>query len=314
MTNLIPVTVQDALAVSQQLAASGMVPRDYANKPGAIYAAIDLGASVGLRPMQALQGIANINGRPSLWGDAALGVVMASPAFESIDEDDAATSLKNGAGRCKIVRKGCPPYEVRFTTDMAKAAGLWGKAGPWSQYPGRMLQMRARSWAFRDRFPDSLKGIRIAEEAMDMPAGEPVAVAEDDMMPRSTATPAQAQVVINTTATAMVTEPAPAAAAATVQQAAPAAATDEPVQAGEAVVTVVAVDTKEGTTNGKAWRKHVVRVKHDDGFEDELGTFHNTPRDAALPLVGKRAAVTVASKTVAGKEVLELVSIRPCNQ
>lgn len=283
MSNLVPLTVQDALAVAQQLAQSGMVPRDYANKPGAIYAAIDLGASVGLKPMQAVQGIANINGRPALWGDAALGVVMAHQAFDSIDEDDAAKALAQGFGRCRVVRKGSPPYEVRFTVDMAKSAGLWGKAGPWTQYAGRMLQMRARSWAFRDRFPDALKGIGIAEEVTDAPT---VAADVVDMMPRSTddAPPP----VVETTAT--VTEPNP----------------------GEVAVTVVAVETKTGETNGKPWKKHGVKVRHDDGVEDVLGTFHDTPKDVATSLVGKRAWVAVTSKEKDGRTLLTLESIRPC--
>ncbi len=49
----------------------------------------------------------------------------------------------------------------------AKKAGLWGKAGPWSQYPKRMLQMRARSFALRDKFADALSGLIMAEEAQD---------------------------------------------------------------------------------------------------------------------------------------------------
>jgi hypothetical protein len=45
----------------------------------------------------------------------------------------------------------------------AKLARLWGKSGPWQQYPKRMLQMRARV-AFRDLFADALGGHYIAEE------------------------------------------------------------------------------------------------------------------------------------------------------
>jgi hypothetical protein len=49
----------------------------------------------------------------------------------------------------------------------AKKAGLWGKGGPWTQYPRRMLQMRARGFALRDAFPDVLRGLVTAEEAAD---------------------------------------------------------------------------------------------------------------------------------------------------
>src|SRR3546814_17968193 len=56
--------------------------------------------------------------------------------------------------------------------DDAKKAGRAGKQGPWSQYPQRMLQMRARAWAMRDGFADVLKGIGIAEEVRDFPVVE----------------------------------------------------------------------------------------------------------------------------------------------
>jgi hypothetical protein len=61
----------------------------------------------------------------------------------------------------------------RFSVADAKRAGLWGKSGPWTQYPRRMLQLRARGFALRDAFPDVLKGLVTAEEAQDYPANEP---------------------------------------------------------------------------------------------------------------------------------------------
>src|SRR3546814_3344335 len=56
--------------------------------------------------------------------------------------------------------------------DDAKKAGFAGKQGPWSQYPQRVRQMRARAWAIRDGFADVLKGIGIAEEVGDFPVVE----------------------------------------------------------------------------------------------------------------------------------------------
>ncbi|GIV50961.1 MAG: hypothetical protein KatS3mg038_1482 [Candidatus Kapaibacterium sp.] len=53
---------------------------------------------------------------------------------------------------------------AHFRVKDAKLAGLWAKPGPWQQFPHRMLQMRARSWALRDTFPDVLRGVVAAEE------------------------------------------------------------------------------------------------------------------------------------------------------
>ena len=68
---------------------------------------------------------------------------------------------------CVAKRKGKRPVEQRFSVDDAKKAGLWGKQGPWQNYPKRMLQMRARGFALRDAFPDALRGLVLAEEAQD---------------------------------------------------------------------------------------------------------------------------------------------------
>ena len=48
--------------------------------------AVQLGSEVGLRPMQALQNIAVINGRPAVWGDALPGLCKASPVYHDIIE------------------------------------------------------------------------------------------------------------------------------------------------------------------------------------------------------------------------------------
>jgi hypothetical protein len=119
--------------------------------------------------MQALQNIAVINGKPSIYGDAMLALVMNHPAFEKIDEsfDDA-----TGFATCKLWRKGGSTYIAKFGDQEAKQAGLLGKSGPWTQYPNRMKQMRARGFGLRSLFPDALAGLISAEEAQDMPVDE----------------------------------------------------------------------------------------------------------------------------------------------
>ena len=71
---------------------------------------------------------------------------------------------------CSAQRRGYPaPITSTFSVADAKAAGLWGKQGPWSQYPKRMLAMRARGFALRNAFADVLRGLVTAEEAQDYP-------------------------------------------------------------------------------------------------------------------------------------------------
>src|ERR1700678_56477 len=81
-----PRTLQEAIEFAKLIADSGMVPKDYINRPGAIVVALQMGMEVGLQPMQALQSIAVINGRPSIWGDGALAIVKTHPEFEGVEE------------------------------------------------------------------------------------------------------------------------------------------------------------------------------------------------------------------------------------
>ena len=116
-----------------------------------------------------MQSIAVVNGRPAVFGDAALAVAKASPVCEYVTEKIEGDGEQMVA-TCTAKRRGYPEATVvRFTVADAKKAGLWGKAGPWTQYPKRMLQMRARGFALRDAFPDVLKGLVTAEEAADYP-------------------------------------------------------------------------------------------------------------------------------------------------
>ena len=163
--DLSPQTFEQALTFSNYLADSDMVPKDFKGKPGNCLVAIQWGMEIGLKPLQAMQNIAVINGRPSLWGDAVIALVRSSPLCEYIiEEDDGRTAT------CRVKRRGEPEQSRSFSMDDAKAAGLLGKQGPWTQYPKRMRQMRARAFAVRDVFPDVLKGLPVAEEVMDTPS------------------------------------------------------------------------------------------------------------------------------------------------
>ena len=167
-------SMDDAFRFAKMVASSEFAPKDFRGKPESCLLAVQHGSEVGLGPMQSLQSIAVINGRPSVWGDAALALVMGSPVCEYVRE----TVTGDGdamVATCEAKRRGYPqPTTVAFSVADAKKAGLWGKSGPWTQYPKRMLQLRARGFALRDSFPDVLKGLVTAEEAQDYPAAEPV--------------------------------------------------------------------------------------------------------------------------------------------
>lgn len=158
-----PANLSEAMGLAKLMATSDMVPKAYQRKPANILVAIQFGSEIGLAPMQSLQSVAVINGNPSLWGDAALALCQAHPDFEDIIETTEETTAK-----CIVKRKGRTPVVRTFSDADAQKAGLLTK-GPWTQYRNRMRQLRARGFALRDSFADVLKGIKIAEEVLDIP-------------------------------------------------------------------------------------------------------------------------------------------------
>ncbi len=165
--SLMPETLGQAMELAKIIAESDFAPKDYKGKPGNVIIAIQMGADIGLKPMQALQNIAVINGRPSIYGDAAIALAYGADILEKFEEYIAGEGEARTA-TCKLRRKGFPDDVVRtFSVADARKANLWGKAGPWTTYPDRMLQMRARGFALRDGASDVLMGLVLAEEAQD---------------------------------------------------------------------------------------------------------------------------------------------------
>ncbi|HVL65771.1 MAG TPA: hypothetical protein VM364_00785 [Vicinamibacterales bacterium] len=175
----------EGLRIARQLATSTLVPKSYQGKPEDIVVAMQLGAEIGLPPMQSLQSIAVINGKPGVYGDGFMAVIMSSPSYAKHDE----YYLVNGERRdivgpkdlelddttavTSFWRKGNPnPFTGTFSVADAKRAKLWGKEGPWANYPARQMRWRARSWAGRDAFAAELRGMGSAEELRDIPPDE----------------------------------------------------------------------------------------------------------------------------------------------
>lgn len=168
-------SIEDAFRFAKAICESGFAPKGM-EKPESILVAIQLGAELGLTPMAALQNTAVINGRPAIYGDAALALVRSSGLLVSYKEEIVGEGATDSFGfRVTAVRKGDQTTVETFTVGDAKRAKLWGKAGPWTDYPQRMLRFRARGYALRDLFGDVLKGLRTVEEARDIPS-EPINV------------------------------------------------------------------------------------------------------------------------------------------
>ena len=226
-----PTNMVEAMALAKTLANSGMVPKAFDGKPEAVLVAMMWSHTLGIPTIQGLQYIAVINGKPSMYGDGLLAVVRASGLLQDIKEE--VTQDKNGKliATCTVSRKGSPTPTVSvFSQVDAETAGLWKKSGPWTQYPKRMLKMRARSFALRDAFPDVLAGMASAEEQEDVIDVVPTEKAEQKpKMPRRK-TAAKPADVVEEAAPAIENNPSPSAAEVIPQPAAETQPEPVPVQ------------------------------------------------------------------------------------
>ena len=161
-----PSTIEEAWALAERLAKSTLIPKDFQGNAANIMIAMQHGAELGIGPFQAIQCIAVINGRPTIFGDMGLAVVMGSGLLVEMEELSPTEAMAQRMGKCTVTRKGMKPITRQFTDEEVRQAGLHMKPGPWQDYPGRMMQMRARWLCLRDRFADVLKGVMGHEEML----------------------------------------------------------------------------------------------------------------------------------------------------
>ena len=171
-----PQSFSELMTFADTMARSDLLPDHFKAKPANIVSAIIAGREVGLSAYQSLQSIAVIKGRATLWGDAVLGLVRAQPKICEYVKEWSEGEGELEVAYCEAKRRDqADPVRIAFSVKDAAMAGLWMKRGkdgqdtPWTNYPSRMLKMRARSWCLRDTFPDILRGMAVAEEVADYP-------------------------------------------------------------------------------------------------------------------------------------------------
>jgi hypothetical protein len=168
-----PQTIDEAWRLAQYIASSDLVPKAYKDRPQDIIIAIKKGKEVGLPAMAAIHNIVVMNGRPELWGEGLMGVIVASPFYRDHDEFylvggerrefllSADLTADDTTAVTTFWRSDNPrPKTATYSIANAKKAGLWTKQGPWQSNPDRMLRYRARGFAAGDCFADVLTGVQ----------------------------------------------------------------------------------------------------------------------------------------------------------
>lgn len=164
-----PTSFEGAMQLATTLSKSQLIPKQFQNRPQDIVVAMMWSHTLNIPIVQGLQHIAVINGKPSMYGDGLLAVAMASGQMQDFKEELVGKTEDEMTAICKVTRRGLTsPIVSQFSVKDAKLASLWKKPGPWTNYPKRMLKMRARAFALRDAFPDILSGISSGEEQEDV--------------------------------------------------------------------------------------------------------------------------------------------------
>lgn len=163
---------------AQAIVRADLLPKSYGGgdaeaKASKALIALQLGAEVGLMPMQSIQSIYVVNGIPTLYGDSQLALVRQSGMMEYIKEW-VEGEVPDLVCHCEVKRRGdAEAIKRSFSWKDAQQANLAGK-DTYKGHPKRMCAYRARAYALRDTFPDVLKGLtHTYEEMIDVTPARP---------------------------------------------------------------------------------------------------------------------------------------------
>jgi hypothetical protein len=141
-----------AYRLAKNLSLSNIIPDALRGKPADVLVIVLYGQELGLAPMQAMQVIDVVKGRPTL--RANLWVALARKAGHRV----AVTEETASSCTVQVIRCDDPtPQIVTYTLDHAKTAGLLSNDG-YRKHPADMLYARAASKCIRRACPEVALG------------------------------------------------------------------------------------------------------------------------------------------------------------
>lgn len=169
---LAPQSFTEAMAFAERVCTTDFVPESFKGNMGAVMAAMQYGAELGLGPMQSLNSLTVIHGKVGMYTSTMKALVESSGLMESCKVTFDAKAVSATA---KVKRKGRPAVSFTFSKKDAdrvpakenhKTIKLSEK-GMYRNYPQRMYPARALGFVLRDEFPDVLSGVMTVEEMRD---------------------------------------------------------------------------------------------------------------------------------------------------
>lgn len=162
-------SMDQLLKFCRMIAPTSFVPKPLRGDPPAVLACIMTGREMQLGPMESLQHVFIVDGRPTLSAQVMRAMIQRAGHEFAITEqtDDSCTVAGLRAGS----RGDGDIHLVTWTLEDAQRAGLAGKSN-WKTYPRAMLLARATSELARALFADVLGPARYTPEELGGQAAE----------------------------------------------------------------------------------------------------------------------------------------------
>lgn len=161
------VSLQDKVQYAERLAGASLLPKSYMNQPANVLLAMEMGDAMGIPPIQAINEIHVIEGKPSASANLIGAMVRRAGHKLRVQGDDKAATAQ-------IIRADDPDFtfEVTWDLDRAKQAGLMSGKNNWAKYPAAMLKARAITEVARAATPDALYGVIYTPEELGATVNE----------------------------------------------------------------------------------------------------------------------------------------------
>lgn len=154
------VAAMDAASkLATALCATDMVPKQYKNKPDDGAAAILYGAELGLNPIQSLQNVMVINGKPGVEARTMVAFLKTKGYLvETVESSDTRVTVRGTAPSGHVETS-------TWTIERAATAGYTSNA-LYKKIPAQMLYAKAATEVCRKLAPDVLLGIAYSTEEL----------------------------------------------------------------------------------------------------------------------------------------------------
>lgn len=159
-----------AVRMSQALASSTIVPKDYQGNVGNCIIALEMAGRLNTSPMMVMQNLYIVNGRPAWSSQYIIAMINSSRKYKTELQYD-----MHGSGdtlECTAYAEDYNGHKVtgpKITMQMAKEEGWVSKNGSkWRTMPEVMMRYRAASFFGRLNCPDMIMGIYSTDEVIEL--------------------------------------------------------------------------------------------------------------------------------------------------